>query len=171
MEGFATSPYGLLAERAVAITEQHPMIGRGYDGYRISCPQPRYYQAWHWPGQAAEPDPSAATLCLTHPHNLYLQAATDAGLPGLALFAALAVTWLSRLGRGLLRAPNPLRIGLFVAALIQLWPIASTSPLVSLPIGGWFFLLLGLGLAETRAYMEASSDRGLPCPTPPPPST
>ena len=154
---FAESPYGLIAERAVAIAERHPWIGRGYDGYRTACPEPRYFQAWHWPGQAAAPDPSAATLCLTHPHNYYLQAVTDAGLPGLALFSALACAWLWRLGEGLVRRSNPLQIGLFIAVLLQLWPIASTSPLISLPIGGWCFLLLGVGLAEARA--AAASQR------------
>ena len=147
---FAESPYGLIAERAVAIAEQHPWLGRGYDGYRTGCPEPRYFQAWHWPGQPAAPDPSAAKLCLTHPHNLYLQAATDAGVPGLVLFSALAVAWLWRLGHGLRRRAGPRQIGLFIAALLQLWPLASTSPLISLPIGGWFFLLLGVGLAEAQ---------------------
>ena len=148
---FAESPYGLIAERAVAIAEQHPWTGRGYDGYRTACPEPRYYQAWHWPGQPAAADPSAATLCLTHPHNLYLQAMTDAGLPGLALFTTLAAAWLWRLGKGLRRRATPLQVGLFVTVLLQLWPLASTSPLISLPIGGWFFLLLGVGLAEAQA--------------------
>ncbi len=152
---FAESPYGLIAERAVAIAEQHPWTGRGYDGYRTACPEPRYYQAWHWPGQPASPDPSAATLCLTHPHNLYLQAVTDAGLPGLALFTALAAAWLWRLGEGLRRSATPVQVGLFVTVLLQLWPLASTSPLISLPIGGWFFLLLGVGLAEARAAAGA----------------
>ena len=152
---FAESPYGLVAERAVAIAEQHPWTGRGYDGYRTACPEPRYFLAWHWPGQPAQPDPSAATLCLTHPHNLYLQAATDAGLPGLALFTALACAWLWRLGESLRRRASPLQVGLFVAILLQLWPLASTSPLISLPIGGWFFLLLGAGLAQARAGQAA----------------
>ena len=148
---FATSPYGLIIERATAIAEQHPWTGRGYDGYRTACPEPRYFLAWHWPGQPAAPDPSGTTLCLTHPHNLYLQAVTDAGLPGLLLFTALALVWLARLGRGMRRGGGPLQAGLFIAALLQLWPLASTSPLISLPIGGWFFLLLGAGLAEAKA--------------------
>ena len=144
---FDNSPYGLIAKRAVAIGEEHPWIGRGYDGFKIACPQPRYFQGWHWPGEAASNDGGGAGVCVTHPHNHYLQALTDAGLPGLVLFCALIGAWFMRLGRGLLRDPDPLRIGLFVAALIQEWPIASTSPLISLPIGGWFFLLLGFGLA------------------------
>ncbi len=147
MEDFQDSPYGLIAERAVAIAEQHPLTGRGYDGFRTGCPLPRYFQGWHWPGTPAPPG-GDATMCVTHPHNHYLQAVTDAGLPGLVLFCALVGVWLYRLGQGLLNDPAPLRVGLFVAALIQEWPIASTSPLISLPIGGWFFLLLGFGLAE-----------------------
>jgi len=43
-----------------------------------------------------------------------------------------------------------------VAVLIQEWPIASTSAFSSMPLSGWFFLLLGFGLAETRAYMTAT---------------
>jgi hypothetical protein len=54
---------------------------------------------------------------------------------------------LAQLGRGL--GGDPLRIGLFVAAVLQAWPIASTSPIQSMPIGGWFFLLLGFGLAAS----------------------
>ncbi len=154
---FAESPYGLVAERAVAIAEQHPWTGRGYDGYRTACREPRYFQAWHWPGQPAAPDPTAASLCLTHPHNLYLQAVTDAGLPGLVLFTALAAAWLWRLGEDLRRRASALQIGLFVAILLQLWPLASTSPLISLPIGGWFFLLLGAGLAQARAARGAQA--------------
>ncbi len=57
-------------------------------------------------------------------------------------------------------APHPLRVGLFVAALIQLWPIASASAFTSMPLSGWFFLLLGLGLAETKAYMTTNTVRG-----------
>jgi O-antigen ligase len=159
MENFGTSPYGLIAERAVAITEQHPWLGRGYDGYRTGCPEPRYWQDWHWPGDSAAVDATGATLCLTHPHNFYLQAASDAGLPGLALFCWLAVAWLRQIARGGRFASNPLRIGLFVAALIQLWPLASTSPLVSLPIGGWFFLLLGAGLAEAAPSADPAPAR------------
>jgi hypothetical protein len=42
------------------------------------------------------------------------------------------------------------RVGLFVAALVHLWPISSTSAFTSLPVSGYFFVVLGWGLAETR---------------------
>jgi hypothetical protein len=59
----------------------------------------------------------------------------------------LACAWLVTLGSGLRRRGDALRVGLFVAAAIQLWPIESTSPIISLPMGAWFFLLLGFGVA------------------------
>jgi hypothetical protein len=155
MADFPDSPYGLIAGRSVAIAEQHPLTGRGYDGFRTGCALPRYFQGWHWPGTLATTgDGGGAALCVTHPHNFYLQAVTDSGVPGLLLFCALVGAWLYLLGERLHRQPDPLRVGLFVAGLIQLWPIASTSPMISLPIGGWFFLLLGVGLA-VRNQMSA----------------
>ncbi len=159
MGDFADSHYGFIAERAVAIAEQHPWIGRGYGGFSTGCPQPRYFQDWHWPAAVAHGDGGGAAQCVMHPHSHYLQAVTDAGLPGLALFTALVAVWLYRLGQGLLRNPDPLRVGLFVAALIQEWPVASTSPLISFPIGGWFFLLLGFGLAEARHAASGGAAR------------
>ena len=149
MENFPTSPYGLLAARAVAMIEQHPWTGRGYDGFRDGCADPRYFHGWTWPTNPADNGGGVAG-CNIHPHNHYLQAATDAGLPGLALFSALVLTWLVILGRGLWRDPEPLRVGLFVATLVQQWPIASTSNAFAIELGGLSFLLLGFGLAVAR---------------------
>ena len=89
--------------------------------------------------------------CNIHPHNHYLQAATDAGLPGLVLFCAMVLAWLAPLARGLWTRPSPVRVGLFASALIAQWPLASTSSAFAIEIGGIFFVLLGWGLAEARA--------------------
>jgi O-antigen ligase len=151
MADFPDSPYGQIAGRSLAIAGQHPLMGRGYEGFRTGCPMPRYFVGWHWPGMPASDDGGGAAICVTHPHSFYLQALTDAGLPGLLLFCLLVGAWLYLLGRCLVRQPDPLRVGLFVAVLLQVWPIASTSPLISMPIGGWCFLLVGFGLAESRA--------------------
>ncbi|MDE2200661.1 MAG: O-antigen ligase family protein [Rhodospirillales bacterium] len=150
METFPTSPYGELAARAVAIAEQHPWTGRGFNGFRTGCAEPRYFHGWNWPANPND-DGGGLAGCNIHPHNHYLQALTDSGFPGLFLFAALVVTWLAVLGRGLSRTPTALRVGLFVALLIQQWPIASTSSAFAIEIGGLSFLLLGFGLAEARS--------------------
>jgi hypothetical protein len=79
-----------------------------------------------------------------------MEALDNGGVPGLLLFSALALAWLWPLARGLRSKPDPLRVGLFASIFIQLWPLASTSAFTSMPMGGWFFLLLGWALAEAR---------------------
>jgi O-antigen ligase len=148
MDHFATSQYGELYARALEIGEQHPLTGRGFDGFRTGCPIPRYFRPSL---DLSLADGGGAAICAQHPHNFYAQALDEGGVPGLALFAALAIAWLAPLARGLWRDPRPLRVGLFASVLIQLWPFASTSAFTSMPMGGWFFLLLGWGLAEARA--------------------
>lgn len=149
MEHFPESPYGVIYARARAMIVENPLTGLGFDGFRHYCGEARYFHGWRWPADPAD-DGGGLGGCQMHPHNLYLEAATNAGLPGLALFSALALAWLAALGRGLWRAPEPLRVGLFVAVLIYLWPIASTSSFTAMPLSGFFFVLLGFGLALAR---------------------
>ena len=149
MEHFPDSDYGLIAGRSAAIVAAHPLLGRGYDGFRDSCADPQYFHALPWAVQHAA-DGGGTAACNIHPHNHYLEAATEAGLPGLLLFGALVIAWWSALLRGLGSDPDPLRVGLFVSALIHEWPIASASSFTSIELSGFFFVLLGLGLAEAR---------------------
>ena len=153
MDHFRSSPYGQIYTRALIIAEAHPWTGRGYDGFRTGCKEPRYFHNLAWAlGRTGGPDPTGggAAICVQHPHNFFLTAVTDGGVPGLILFSVLVLAWLGQLFQGLWRAPDPLRVGLFVAALIHLWPIASTSALFSMPMSGYFYVLLGWGLAELR---------------------
>jgi O-antigen ligase len=155
MENFERSHYGLIARRAANIVEANPALGVGFDGFRRECENPTYFHGIDLEG-------GGAAMCVQHPHNFFLQAAVEGGLPGLVLFAALCGAWLVRLGRGLWTDPAPLRVGLFVAALIHLWPIASTTAFTSMPQSGWFFALLGLGLAETQHYITCLTAREMP---------
>lgn len=147
MAHFPSSPYGLIAARAVAMVEAHPILGLGFDGYRHSCADPAYWHDW-WGGSGGG---AWAGVCVQHPHNHYLQAAVQAGLPGLALFSALVVAWVVAVARG--ARGSALGAGLLAAVVMQEWPIASASAFSNLPLGGWFFLLLGFGLALGRDHM------------------
>jgi hypothetical protein len=150
---FATSPYGELYARALEIGTQNGATGLGSEGFNYGCPEPRYFRPTF---DGSIPDGGGATICWHHPHNFYFEALDNGGFVGLALFCAMAMAWLLALGHGLRKSPDPLRVGLFAAAFIQLWPIASTSGFTSMPMGGWFFLLLGWGLAETRWQRQAA---------------
>ena len=147
MEHFATTQYGELYARATEIAVQHPITGLGAEGYRTGCYNPRYFRP-SFDGSVA--DGGGAAICWVHPHNYYLEALVNGGFPGLILFSALGLAWLAALGKGLWRQPDPLRVALFAAAVIQLWPIASSTSFTSMPVGGWSFLLLGWSLAEAR---------------------
>ena len=100
---------------------------------------------------------NGAEICTPHPHNFYMQAVTDGGYPGLLLFCALAIAWVMPLVRGLWRNADPLRVGLFASVAVQLWPIQSTSSFFGMPMGGWFFLILGWALALSRPPVASAA--------------
>ena len=145
LEHFATSPYGQLYARALEVGERNPVTGLGFDGFGTGCPRPAYFRPTF---DGRQSDGGGAAICWHHPHNFYLQALDDGGFVGLALFCAAAIAWLIPAGRGLWRNPDPLRVALFAATFVQLWPFQSTSAFTSMPMGGWFFLLLGWAMAE-----------------------
>ena len=153
MEHFGRSHYGLIARRAANIVVANPAVGVGFDGFRRECENRVYFHGIDVEG-------GGAAMCVQHPHNFFLQAAVEGGLPGLLMFVTLCGAWLVRLGRGLWHDPALLRVGLFVAALIHLWPVSSTTAFTSMPQSGWFFALLGLGLAETQHYINGLTARG-----------
>jgi O-antigen ligase len=145
MEHFWSTPYGLIFARAVTMVHAQPWLGLGWDGYRTYCMQPQYLTGLPW---LPVSDPASIDGCTIHPHNYWLQIATSCGLPGVALFAALAAAWIWRIGGGTADAVNDRRAALLVIVLVSIWPIASTTSLFTVPNAGWFFLMAGWGLAE-----------------------
>jgi O-antigen ligase len=149
---FGASHYGLIYARAVAMTVENPLTGLGFDAFRYRCFDPRYFV----PSLDGRPDGGGAEICVIHAHNYYLQAATDAGFPGLILFTALVAAWLIAAWRGLWQHPDPLRASLFAVLAAELWPVAASNSFATMPMAGWFFLLLGWALAEARAALPAA---------------
>ena len=156
MANLPASNYGQIASRAVAIAEDHPWTGRGFDGFRGGCADTRYWRGWRHDNDPTD-DGGGMLGCNLHPHNAYLQAVTDAGLPGLALYVALVAAWGLALLRAVWRRPAPLLVGLFASFVIAQWPLASSSSAFAIELGGLSFLLLGFGLAEARAAPTAEA--------------
>ena len=150
MTHFLATQYAQLFERAAVMITAHPWFGLGFDGFRDHCLDRIY---WHNLSWLAIANPASSLGCSIHPHNYYLEVATGAGLPGLALFVLLALAWLWRIGRGAAQGGERAgqRVGLFAGAAIILWPIASTTSLFTLPNAGCVVLVIGWGLAEARA--------------------
>src|SRR6185312_11803523 len=99
MSHFWQSAYGLMFTRATVMAELNPWLGLGFDGFRDFCAEPRYDLGIAWLHVAAT-DATNPVACSIHPHNYYLLIATNAGLPGLALFIALVIAWLRRMWPG-----------------------------------------------------------------------
>jgi hypothetical protein len=151
---FWLSPYGELFTRATVMGLQSPWHGWGYNGFRAFCPAPQFSAGL--PALGIAPTSLALAACNLHPQNYYIQAFCEAGFPGLLLFAAMNLIWLQKLAAGLWRTKNPLRVGLFIGVLTFSWPLASTDAFPALYMLGWFFFLLGLGLALAHINENAS---------------
>lgn len=140
---FAVSPYGELYTRAVVMIGQSPWHGYGFNGFLYFCKETRF--GGGIPALGIGPTDLSRGACNIHPHNFYLQAAVEAGIGGLILFAAMNLAWLLALAPGMLR--QPMKLGAFIGVLTYAWPLASTDNFAVLPMAGWLFVLLGIGLA------------------------
>jgi hypothetical protein len=145
---FALSPYGQLWTRGIVMGLASPLHGWGYNGFRELCPQPQFGAGLPLLGLA--PTQLALGACNLHPHSYYIQAFADAGLPGLILFVTLIAIWFRMLSAGLLKNPDPVRVGLFICFFTFVWPFETTDAFPTLYMLGWFFFALGLGLAHTN---------------------
>jgi O-antigen ligase len=145
LTNFSRSPYGELFSRAATMGISRPILGYGYNGFRVFCADPKFdpgVPALHIP-----PTSPADNACNLHPHNYYLQSFEEAGTPGFILFTLMNCLFLLPLLRSGFKTKNPYVIGLFTGVLTYAWPIASTDAFPTLYEPGWFFLLIGLGLA------------------------
>jgi O-antigen ligase len=91
-----------------------------------------------------------AQSCNTHPHNIYMEWLIENGAVGLLLFITFLVTALRKCIRSWPdNRLNPVFIGLFIAFILRIWPIASSTNFFSSWGAPPFWLVLGALLAYT----------------------
>ncbi|MFT8795723.1 MAG: O-antigen ligase family protein [Acetobacter orientalis] len=154
LQHFSSSDYATLFKKAGIMVLNHPIIGEGMDGFRNFCSLSLHSSAPTLLGLPALSSP-AGIGCNLHPHNYYLQVATTAGLPGLALFCLVVFLWLQAGAKHLAPTQHPQHIMLFVMCCTVLWPVTSTSSLFTFPTAGWVFLFAGWLMAASTANAQA----------------
>lgn len=153
---FTSSDYGMLYIRAIAILNAHPWFGGGHDAFRTLCSDPAYFKGLDWLGVTDAMVATRPDACNIHPHQFYLEAASAGGYPGLLLFCAMTAMsvwtlWRAQRVAGLDDTQRLWRTAFLVQTAVAFWPIAATMDFLSVPSAGWIYLMLGWGLAQSRA--------------------
>jgi O-antigen ligase len=136
---FWETPYGLIWQSAGNMIAERPVFGFGSKGFRTHCQEPAYGSL-----------DNLESRCNLHPHNLYIEWLVEQGIIGLGLFLAMMMLW----GKTIMSAfpklrYHPLFIGLLIALILRLWPIAATTSFhtnwAAIPFWlylGWLFALI-----------------------------
>jgi O-antigen ligase len=139
-KSFHDSPYGEIWRSALHLAGERPVLGVGMKNFRVACADP----------DIGLPE-SVVNRCATHPHNLYLEFLAESGIPGLAAFVLLVLTWARQLWRGWRIEPhNQWLLGPLVGVAVLLWPLGPSASFFSNWFGGIFWLSLGWALAALR---------------------
>lgn len=113
------SVYGQIWQSSIAMIKTHPVFGVGLRQFRERCPEAAF---------GATDFDTLDKRCNLHPHNMYLEWWSEAGIIGLGLFITIMGLILYRAIRAFPQLRNhPIFIGLFITLLIRLWPLASTT--------------------------------------------
>lgn len=149
-QGLSDSPYGQIWRSALHLASERPLTGVGMKNFRVACDDP----------VIGLPEAEVPLRCTTHPHNLYIEWLTEAGVPGLLGFLLLVAVWGRRLWRASRAEPiNLWLLGPLVAVAIHLWPLGPSASFFSNWFGGIFWLCMGWALAAARLAEQRRSMR------------
>jgi O-antigen ligase len=132
------SPYGKIWSSGLQMAMERPLFGAGMKNFRVVCPKLDMPQ-------------SVEERCSTHPHNTYLEWASESGIPGLLGFLLLVGALFRRLWQVVaLRGYGVWLMGPLVSMVVYLWPLGPTGSFFSNWAGGMFWLAVGWALAAAR---------------------
>ncbi len=143
---------------AIASFSDNWLVGTGPKTFKFTCKLKEYRQ------KIIPVDGNMNDGCSTHPHNLYLQVASEIGIIGLSIIVVLLIyiikVFLIQFYHIIFNKKTnytDYQICLIVACMISLWPIAPSynvfgtwiSFIFYLPIG---FLLSSLNFCNLKKY-------------------
>ncbi len=148
LENWQQSRYGELLTSDLRVAEINPVFGIGSNHFRIVCPT-------LYPGAPKE---KLEMLCNIHPHNIYLEWFIEQGVIGFGLFIGfIAAIFYICVMHWKTARNNPLFLGFFIAFIIKLWPLASSTGFYSRWGAPPFWLILGALLFYARQHTKKPS--------------
>ncbi len=145
------SIYGRLWVSSTRIVADHALTGVGPKQFRTACPNPAY-------GSQGIDDPKLR--CAMHPHNFYLELATETGVISLLLFAQAVGLMLYACWKQRARVmDDAILCGLVIAFIIRMWPIASTPSHFAPWFASPMWLIAGLLMARLACSERAGHAR------------
>ena len=137
LRNFKSSTYGEIYLVAYKMFKQYPITGIGLSNFKLLCENDNYYKKM-----------MKTINCASHPHNTYIQWATEGGVLILFLF----LLYLSSLVYFIINneGEKKFKIISIVILLIMFWPIMSTGSLVKNWYGISVFFIIGISMCLSR---------------------
>lgn len=135
---------GYIWDKTIPILKAHPILGTGPDTYALYFPNTDYLNLYHT---------GFSNEIITKPHSLYLQIATQTGIPSLIAFLAFYVMFALSSIRLYMRytmKQYEVCIGIAILAGTFGYLVASIANDSTITVSPLFWALIGVGLAINR---------------------
>lgn len=135
---------GYIWDKTIPLIKAHPILGTGPDTYALYFPNTDYLNLYHT---------GFSNQVITKPHSLYLQIATQTGIPSLIVFlifyAMFAISSI-RLYMKYTLERYEVRIGIAILAGTFGYLVTSMANDSTITVAPLFWTLIGVGLAINR---------------------
>ena len=136
IKNFSSSAYGEIYALGIAMYNDHKLVGVGLNNFTYLCNNDERYK-----------NIIKNYVCVSHPHNIYLQWLVESGVLGLIFF----ILYLSSLFYFILiKKINEYSLLSFATLLVLFWPIMSTGSLLKNWNGVSTFYIIGICITLTK---------------------
>jgi O-antigen ligase len=140
ISSLSTNTYGLIYKSAFELFKANPTFGVGLRHFQSECLSNNYNPSWL---NSSQPHFTKDYLCTTHPHNIYLELASETGIIGITLFLMMISCWFKFMweNRNQLKKDS-IKVGALINICLKLIPIAASSSLfIAWPTAPLWFMV------------------------------